>query len=227
MNTIKVQVHLIATDKDYPSLGQLILSKGNNLLGQKGEYSVTDEMIPQHLYFTNSEEIKEGDWHINLLNNSIEKASKNVAANWKSNMSYNNETRFLRNDYKKIVATTNPELWGLHVEVKEAFYPFGIPKIPQSFISSYIKRYNENNSIKEVWLEQSNMDGIMSSVNKKYHTQLKLTPDGEVIVVPKEEKIYTREELIQACMDFRSAGGDIRNMRPLDKEWFDKNYPIN
>jgi hypothetical protein len=47
-------------------------------------------------------EIKEGDLHLNKLTGTIEPASKNVAANWSNNFSYNDGTRFLRDDYKKV-----------------------------------------------------------------------------------------------------------------------------
>lgn len=47
-------------------------------------------------------EIKEGDLHLNKLTGTIEAASKNVATNWNNNLSYNDESRFLRDDYKKV-----------------------------------------------------------------------------------------------------------------------------
>lgn len=237
--TTKAQVHVLPTDKAvFPNCLWLGRMSGKLYLDKsypEGKVipPIDDSMLPQHLYFTTDEEIKEGDWYINLLNNTIEKVSKNVAANWKSNMSYNNGTRFLRNDYKKIVATTNPELWKSKTDCGCGASTYEgcseclliIPKIDIPFIEAYIKAYNGDNPIKEVLLE---IKDIFPQQLKQPISLgvLKLKSNGSVIIHPVKERMFTRTEVRKILGEIFEYGISNSHWIPsqIDR-WFNKNYP--
>lgn len=149
----------------------------------------------QHLYFCSDDEIKEGDWFINIITNRIFGPATYADV----------ENRRDGKDYMvKVVASTDSSL--------------GLPLIPQSFLQEYVR---SNGNIKEVWLEQqrwakeskegggylhkanpddtveavySNGPKTMQEAIKQGYsdvTLLKFTENNEVIVVPKEPEFET------------------------------------
>lgn len=140
---------------------------------------------PQHLYILSDEEIKEGDWYISpKFHNSIHQWSKD-------NISTDKQR-------KKIIATTNPDLWGKNFTErdKEIWYD-GIPKISLDFVERYAKEYNKGNIIKEVMLEYECSQGF-SSCDKIGCKVLKLRSNGLVIISSVEERKYTFEEMVKS-----------------------------
>lgn len=180
------QVHLVSTDKLATKEQKAhALSIGEWGLGfgyQNGKH--------HHLYITSNEEIKEGDWVIH--NGKIKK----IKGMFEGENSVNLQIIFHDEEYngylldcESIVATTNKELWTREGS-KETYHIFtGIGNIPQSFIDLYIKRYNAGDPIKEVRLEilQILDTKLMSTPGDKtsYINELKLTPEGYVIVKPE------------------------------------------
>lgn len=105
---------------------------------------------------------------------------------------------------KKVVATTDKFL--------------SLPLIPSSFIEKWI---NEQGKIKEVRIEWDARNSCPVLENCKAYNS------GTAIILPTEDKIYSREEMkgfyreyIKHLMDMPLPEG-----LPFD-EWFDKNYPI-
>lgn len=192
MNTIEVQVHLIATDKPFEwKIGQIVKRSNDKL--DISTHNVFRADAPslkqegQHLYFTNSEEIKEGDWYLTHLEDGSFPVHSDLNPRKCQDSSYD------FTNCKKIVASTNPELWeNPHSSVARE-YKAGeqiADKISTSFISSYIKRYNEGDKITEVFLETTEYIHEMceeSPFPALHIKQLKLTSNGEVIVVPAKE----------------------------------------
>ena len=113
----KCKVVLLPTDKVFNKKlnKQLIIHNGNLQFCQNGQ--MMREGQPQHLYILSDDEIKEGDWCI--YNNHFVKYSK------PSNSYF----------YKKIIATTNPDL------IKE-----GIASIDDNFVKNYC-----NKPVEETW----------------------------------------------------------------------------
>lgn len=197
-NKIKGIPHLIATDEDNPARVQItkMPQKGKLVMHSAGgEFRHYTSMgyKPQHLYITVDEKIKGGDWFVEMnLNRTptgqILQAKNN---NWNTGLD------------RRIVATTNPELWIKKSHSKTAFHDEefeedDVAKIPKSFIEQHIKLYNEGNPIKEMWLELETKDISIKEYNSREY-RLKLTPDGCVVIPPKEEKMYTRAEIKMAC----------------------------
>lgn len=247
MNKIKASIHLIATDKySYLVLQRkiLALSKTVEYVG-KSRLTLNDgvDPIPQHLYITTDEKIKEGDWCLHFgkdfINNILFDKITLVRVTEKYSPRENNEDGYFwkqwdkdpqfsysHNELRKILATTNSELWwqGFRHEV-DSVRKILVPKIPTLFIEQYIKAYNEGSPIKEVWLQVSELSKSLNEwrtqqpQNNSDH--LGLAPDGCVIVIPVEERMYTKEELENA---FNSGAEihieDYKNF----SDWFNKNY---
>lgn len=219
MGTIKAQVHLVAT-KGKSNIGLNI----NRLY----YYNPVVWGEAQHLYFTTDEEIKEGDWVLigwengdievkKALTNSYGDSSVNII-NLDNGWCYEKLAR-------KIVATTNPELW--EEEVMHWGPITKCHKIDTPFIEAYIKAYNEGNPIKEVNLGiyWEPFSGIAMLPPK-----LKLKSNGSVIIHPVKEEMYNYQEVKKMFehLSYELAQQIIGN-RPKDPivphEWFEKNYP--
>lgn len=266
MNKQLAQVHILPTDKIEDDsiilVNKLVQNnfKLNNKLGwaHKSKFQpedtwwkqsgaiITEEVkegkvIAQYFYFTSNEEIKEGDWKLHPKSKIVDKATN-------SDFCWIPRNKLGIHGWLKIVATTNPELWYKELpDVSFRAHPNtfnkvrNVAKIPQSFIETYIKAYNEGKPIKQVWLENEGCDicdntgyydegdaceskcSRCRGVENAY-VRLKLT-DGEVIIVPNEEKLYARTEFwegIRECFN-KTKKGEL-NFVNLSR-WFNKNYP--
>lgn len=135
-NKLKAQVHLIPTDKAV--LGGILLETTKrdtlelriNRNPEFNEEAARYEVLggirwkPQHLYFTSDEEIKEGDWCLYKNGNMEDKHAilcqayrhkdddRMLFDDGSSNRKIGEGITPLKGDCRKIVATTNPELWG-------------------------------------------------------------------------------------------------------------------
>lgn len=206
----KAKVYMLPTEQksllvtcDCPvHKGQLVFDK--QMLQEK-----TVHYNPQHLYFTSDEEIKKGDWCIGEDEGGVNVHQCKIVHNCKAI------------GCKKIIATTNPELWatkdvlsivqrkGLtnHYPIEK---PTGIGRIGDDFVEAYIKAYNEGHPITEVMLEYE------EEVNERlsehplsckfgevvYKQTLKLRSNGTVIIFPVVEKMYSKQEIITKLSEF-------------------------
>lgn len=185
----------------------------------------------QHLYILSDEEIKEGDWFIHTYTNRIHQC-----IGWRGTdllivgVIGNTNSYPTPNQYiKKIVATTNPDLWYKYSIGHLPQEPL-IPKISLDFVERYIKEYNKGNKIEKVMLEYEEPSKILKFGKEwcldcdesqdicqcKYG--LKLRSNGSVIISPVEEKKYTREEIEEAFK--AGASGQIGF-----NEYFESNFP--
>jgi hypothetical protein len=109
-------IHVLSTDK--PSR---LYYSGNNksLLFSKEPISFrTFERSPQHIYITSDEEIKEGDWYLNTLQNTIDKCEDIIS---QKNVN-------LSSWLKKIILTTDQDL------IKD-----GVQAIDDEFLEWFVK----------------------------------------------------------------------------------------
>lgn len=203
---IKAQVHLVATDKMEHNGLQIL--KHNSFLrlpitGAEGRRLVAKGLIPQHLYFTTDEEIKEDDPILYLIHVREPKTFHGLPILAK----YNPAVHLHKKDCVKIIATTNPELsfnaGQKHIGQVPPHERF--PIIDTPFIEAYIKSYNEGNPIKEVLLEQiDNGEGDWTGDNYTGEPfwnskwELKLRPNGSVIVHPT---VKSKSDLINEALE--------------------------
>lgn len=184
----KVQVHALPTDK--ADINCIVLHEDkwytiHNL-------PVIEVRNPHHLYFTTDEEIKDGDWVLQEAKHYGEDAQDRVYQ------------VVLSNHYqRKIVATTNPDLYFQPTEMK-TWSDDSPNRIPQDFIQYFVEKQG---NVKEVMLEYEQLchqtgqpcgfpcNGIE---NCKKSIYLKFNSDGSVIWSPVEERKYTSQDLEDA-----------------------------
>jgi len=143
---------------------------------------VKDIYKSHFLYILSDEPIKEGDWCIDIDNNTLVKCDGVNLSIW------NNKSA----GFKKIIATSNPEL-NDSVKVKDRKFVDALnsllPTIPLSLIEHYAK-YQPKEMMVEYGKEPIfNEEG--KTVNSKW--QLKLTPSGEICWSPVED--FVNEEI--------------------------------
>lgn len=262
---LKCGVHLVDTDK--PSLILLCHNDYLQFDSDNGKGYVQNCIDYKNLYFTSNEEIKEGEIGINTTTGSIFRLLKKNEADvnntypwwdveWITGGNISNSI-LITSDFhvepRKIVATANPELWykGPFNEKLQRKTFGDIPCISQDFIEAFIKAWNKNEPIKEVYLETIYLgkDGCQFDNHEEYTKsqlgckiyggecncnlkQLKLRSDGSVIVHPvKETMISLKEALVIAQRAFYHQIGtlpyDTISFSEWKREFFDKNYPIN
>lgn len=216
----KHPIHLISTDK--PSkVGSLIILeelKGNTLIlvkkGQVEEINRYSTKSSQFLYITSDEEIKDHEHSIDISTNKL---------------ILKTERGYGRLNLRKIIATNNPELWKectnyITESCKNICLNCSpIPKIDEQWIKDvYIPAYNSGKPITEVEIEyDEHLDGIKYSSKTNTTYTLKLS-NGNVIISPIEEKLYTKEQLKSAILTV-AAFPQPFSTNDFDK-WFNKNY---
>jgi hypothetical protein len=128
-----------------------------------------------HLYITTDEEIKEGDWVHHKEYGIRHYVNKDLTPE-----------AYKSKGWKKIIATTDSNLFVTIGEYYNA-YNKELPQIPQSFIEEYCKA----GGIDDVLVEYV--------LNPTRHTHLKpRTINNTIIIHPVEEKMYSREDIMNA-----------------------------
>jgi hypothetical protein len=161
--------------------------------------------VSQHLYFTNDEEIKEGDWVLWFWDGDQIGVTEP--------QQYLGGEQVLNNGHRKITASTDPKLNISRVVEKDKhtyLYKQYIAKINQDFI----KAYCEQGGIDEVDVEYEEIitcklcnkseeecsDNFTCEGNMIGEDILKLNPENTVITHLIEEKMYSKQDLIELSM---------------------------
>lgn len=220
----KCQVVMLPTEK-----ASNIHLEEDKLLMYYIEPRIYSNTKAQHLYILSDEKYKANDWLCDINTKEIYKAKVNSYVGIK----------FIH----KIIATTNPELI---IEVKDELaynriYTKKLLKIPQNFIESYIKDYNNKKPIKEIMVEyyhysNSGNTALIIEEGFKSEDRVKYDLNDAIIINKLEQKIYTREEVLEIArkaavegfsyssegMNFEYGGEDYK---PDIDKWFNQNYP--
>ena len=144
-NTLNCKVIMLPTEK---------WSNNQIYLGADYNYHVSKKKLdssygnPQHLYLVSTREIKEGDWCLDMMTDL--KTHNLTPQIFKAELGDEDDK-----DFKKIEATTNPELvlpmyteqYGTTVE---RHFNHHIPQINSQFVEAYVKA---NGTITEVCIE--------------------------------------------------------------------------
>jgi hypothetical protein len=162
------------------------------------------------MYFTTDEEMREDDWCLYQDEEDIFIGRMGIAPK-EAPLLINDEGTFLvcdedRKNLKKIVATTNPDLWTVMILPSEQQYANQyIAKIPTDFIQYYVR---EQGMITKVELEYEEGEEYLAGSSgdneiwAKHPDKLKLRKNGEVIWLPVKEKMYSRCEIKQTFEQF-------------------------
>lgn len=201
----------------------LILNESLNILGDNNyfnEVAVQSNSYINYynLYIVSDEEIKEGDWCIDIIGvplgakPKIRKATKDFA-----------KDSLNTNDAKKIIATTDTSLktepfMGFEENTGKDITNY-LPQIPQDFIKYYIKEYNKGNIITKANVEYYKTI-VDKNTNSEIHHfgyefddavesghiipiekyQLRTTTDNTISILPVKTS-WNREEVITKCQE--------------------------
>jgi hypothetical protein len=155
----------------------------------------------QELYFLSDEEIKEGDWCINL-NSFLEHKE---LCRIDSKIELERYVQKIENDCKKIIATTNKDLG------------ITLPQPSESFIKKFIEAYNSGKAITEVMVEYNHLQST-TGLNEEW---LKINIDN-TITIRKMKDSWSREEVISLCTEAINYGKDYNGN--LSEKWIEENF---
>ena len=161
---------------------------------------------PQHLYITVSQDvepIKEGDWYIDDIS-SVRKSITSDEYYWKS-----------RQDYVKIIATTDPKLTNLIIQGEEDYFNGDdgkklninnlVPQVQQSFLEEFVANPDGE---WEVEYEEKQQFESADDYDYGFGLELKLNQDNTVNITSVKEKMYSRAEVIVLLNKY---GNDVAN----------------
>jgi hypothetical protein len=163
----------------------------------------------QHIYITNDEEIKKGDWSLHKDGKGIICEVNLIFEN--GDLLLNNATRIKPLEFKKIILTTDQDL------IKD-----GVQAIDNEFLEWFVK----NPSCEEVevgygWirLTETDNEGYWVSIpNKQFEMQqeepkdvvlgYKTSLDAQMLdkIEPKQERMYSEEEVEMIARDAYEMG---------------------
>ena len=194
----RVKVVMLPTNK--PSkLGNLATYQGRSLAKviKEGVKPINTIVQFWNLYIISNDEIKEGDWYINLLQDNT--IYQNNIKNYNVNKSY----------FKKIIATTDTSLKiprkNSHTNSVWKLDGALLPQPSKQFIEKYIEEYNKGNVITDVLVEYeliSNEEYFGNTVNPDndvpyFDEKLKINPKDNTITIKKVKDSWNREEVIE------------------------------
>ena len=177
----RAQVIMLPTGSnlEFPYIAQNVFNKQLTIVNST--FAINCELQSQHLYIISDDEIKEGDWFINLFNNVIVQAH-----NW-----------IYVSTCKKIIATTDTSLTIDCIINKNKVYH--LPQPSQQFITKYIESYNKGEVINDVLVEYE------SSGLHYFNEDLRINPKDNTIIIKKLKDSWNREEVIELmkkyCID--------------------------
>ena len=188
MKTIKAKVHMLPTEWGYG----VIYSNGSVITIHEPRLHKS-EWTPQNLYITTDEKIKEGDWFINTGSGG-HPTPKVYQANSENSKAFKEFGPYP--EIRKIIATTDPKLNEVNDKnkVDESWFRPFIPKIPHSFIEECYA----SGGIDEVFVEYEEFSLNGGGRPNAVVLEPKLNPNNTIIIHPVEEKMYSREEVINA-----------------------------
>ena len=208
------------------------LSKLSWFMSGYSLYELTKTIRFQHLYITNNDDIREGDWVFDFTNHGLIYQVNKVTTthlSFKDALHYrglNNNNLHLKNHYKKIIVTTDKlPLESYQGHFNDIDCTKYVPQPSQPFIEKYVEEYNKGNVITDVMVEYNthccniNVQGGMNSPDccHNHITTPKISKDNTVNIILKE--LWTTKEVKQLCwqafINFKCLEGKIR---PSDAE---------
>lgn len=161
------------------------------------------------LYIVSDDEIKEGDWCYDKLNDNIYQATKIVIHNLKS-LEYE---LYL----KKIIASTDTALTIVDKHMFNSYSNNHLPQPSQQFIEKYIESYNKNEVITDVLVDYKT--NILYPMIENNNLILKVNPKDNTITIKKLKNSWNREEVFALITTFNNAKVDAPNVL----EWIENN----
>jgi len=236
----KHQIVMLPTEKAedclYLQNGKLNYHKGY-LTQEYLKYSLNAKSY--HLYILSDEEIKEGDWFMDITPMNYGKIYQSVGfskskgyEHWiKSTIGVIKEPII---QCKKIIATRDTSLkilcnkcegagWMLECKNCNGEGLISLPQPSTSFIQKYIEEYNKGNVITDVMVEYEGIEWLDKPL--KYFPKINLK-DNTITIRPIKNN-WTREEVIELCKkaykDSNSTGLDKKTLELESNDWIEEN----
>ena len=209
-NRKESEIVMLPTDK---TDGMLWETTSGQLIHTHVSGKFKTEYKPFNLYFTSDEDIKEGDWLI-----------------WNDKVYKHSKTSFTGIDFsdcKKIIATTDPELYTLNWKNGILLNTHIVHQLPQAFIERFCKvggiwkvmvEYNKPvcqcDTVEKMYDCPFNLGGVEDSCEKPdenndfYGLRPKVDSHNEITIPPLVEKMYSRDEVEQLCRRAYEDGFD-------------------
>jgi hypothetical protein len=177
----------------------------------------------QELYITSDDEIKKGDWFINLQHNKIYQCEPKpfFGEIWV------NQNKDI---CKKIIATTDTSLTVMLPH--DVLIGSRLPQPSQQFIEKYIESYNKGEIITDVLVEYEyydvnfSVDGVKTSTVFGHYERLKINPDN-TITIKELKDTRNNKEIKELCLKAFNAGFDFCmdtfEIHPDSNKWIDEN----
>jgi len=170
----------------------------------------------QHLYILSDDEIKEGDWYHNSIDNSIKQASDWIYVSTCKKIIATTDTSLILHDNSK-----NNKCFGTQLSGKCSHI---LPQIPTSFIQYFIEQYNNGNVITKVNVEYV----IWTQDIKTGKFSLFINPFNCINIKTVKDS-YSRDEVIAFAKAYAEAVWNIRHdngsafFDTLERKWIEQN----
>lgn len=165
----------------------------------------------QHLYILSDDEIEEGDWFINLANNTINQATDWIYVSTCKKIIATTDTSLILHDNSK-----NNKCFGTQLSGKCSHV---LPLIPTSFIQYFIEQYNKGNIITHVNIEyeeytNNTLTGL--DIDSMIYN-LKINSDNTINIKTIKDS-YSRDEVIKIVKKFFNEA-----LIPGQDKWIEQN----
>lgn len=176
----------------------------------------------QHLYLVSEEEIKEGDWMM-MKDDHPKGRLRKCWEIYPAFAEYGDDREQLmiddpkdpkrgfgflrRSETYKVIATTDKSL--------------SLPLIPNSFIEEWVAKQGKIDRVK---IKLHRVDIRERSNNVPHFVYLPETNNLQIIILPIEDKTYSREEVYRILDRYRVQVAYESTSFPAFKKWFDLNY---
>lgn len=190
----RCSIVMLPTEKATASIGKDLI---NTL------YLFTINFEPQHLHITSDEEIKEGDWFLNITKNTIHQCNE-VNNNICSGLNHGEyHGKF---ECRKIIASTDSNLM-LRFNDGSGFYT--CPQPSQEFIDKCISEYNKGNIIADVMVEYD--EEPTNDGNADKYTTLHINPDNAINIIGIKDS-WDRKEMQNLLIKAMGDAVKINNL---------------
>lgn len=182
----------------------------------------------QHIYLIDeTAEIKEGDVFLNTRNNSILKCEKLPD----DSTGFYNEDKsaflWIQEWHKKIVVSTDPSLvfdnkFTHSIQGVEMLssHNKSLPLLSEQSVKLLIDYYNREGKMPESVEIETDDEPVTDGDWEKYST-IKLNSKGEVDLLIPEEKMYTKDEVIELCKSAFITGSRLNDL--VFDDWIKEN----
>lgn len=187
--------------------------------------NILHQIHPFNLHTTSDEEIKEGEYGIDIRGNKIFKCERLLTNHYECGI-----LQYQKSYCRKIIATTDTSLTLKGEQEGENTWYNPLPQLSQQFIEKYIEEYNKGNKITEVLVEVEEYEFKQTEwfqeapyTHKYKEWRLKLDSQNQ-ITIRKQKDSWSREEVIDLISDWTKMKSGLNMNLPNNfNQWIAEN----